>query len=160
MRANVVRARGRAHPPDSHEDRRQLADDPCRAGAVGPARRSPREVEDDLVFPTILLKLRDPRNTAADWADARERLAIGEYTFHSRKTVGTALDPGRPLGDIAEYLGHADPSLTQQVYMSKTVGGARAANALDGLAQPRLNVRGLCRVADPLTHDFRMIPGL
>jgi integrase len=55
------------------------------------------------------------------------------YTFHAfRKTVATALDQaGLSARDVAEYLGHADPSLTQSVYMSKTVGGSRAADAID-----------------------------
>ncbi len=72
--------------------------------------------------------------------DALERaVAAGAplpaYTFHSfRKTVATALDQaGLTPRDIAEYLGHADPSLTMGVYMSKTVGGSRAADALDGV---------------------------
>lgn len=41
-------------------------------------------------------------------------LGIGDYTFQSfRKTVATALDQaGLSPRDIAEYLGHADPSLT------------------------------------------------
>lgn len=50
----------------------------------------------------------------------------------ARKTVATALDQaGLTPRDIAEYLGHADPSLTMGTYMSKTVGGSRAADALD-----------------------------
>lgn len=87
------------------------------------------------VFPTVLGNLRDPRNTSRDWALARDRLNIPPYTFHSfRKTVATALDQaGLSARDIAEYLGHSDPSLTMGTYMSKTVGGKRAADALDGL---------------------------
>ncbi|MFZ8758631.1 site-specific integrase [Microbacterium sp. HMH0099] len=87
----------------------------------------------NLVFPTTLGNLRDPRNTSRDWAEARARLGIGNYSFHSfRKTVATALDQaGLTPRDIAEYLGHADPSLTMGTYMSKTVGGNRAAEALD-----------------------------
>lgn len=89
-----------------------------------------------LVFPTVVGNIRDPRNTSRDWADARKRLGLADgYTFHAfRKTVATALDQaGLSARDIAEYLGHADPSLTQSVYMSKTVGGSRAADALDGV---------------------------
>uniref|UniRef100_UPI00374E15BC tyrosine-type recombinase/integrase n=1 Tax=Clavibacter michiganensis TaxID=28447 RepID=UPI00374E15BC len=51
-----------------------------------------------------------------------------------RKTVATALDQaGLTPRDIAEYLGHADPSLTMGTYMSKTVGGSRAADAIDSV---------------------------
>lgn len=136
VRANVVRAKGRGLIRQAHSKTdagtRTIRVAPALVGLLGDRRV---RASTELVFPTILGNLRDPRNTAADWAAARERLAIGEYTFHSfRKTVGTALDQaGLSARDIAEYLGHADPSLTQQVYMSKTVGGPRAANALDGL---------------------------
>ncbi|GGD83118.1 site-specific integrase [Microbacterium murale] len=85
------------------------------------------------LFPTPLGKRRDRNNTSADWQEARERLELGEYSFHSfRKTVATALDQaGLSARDIAEYLGHTDPHVTMRTYMSKTVGGSRAAEALD-----------------------------
>jgi len=87
----------------------------------------------DVVFPTVRNNLRDPRNTNRDLADMRERCGFGgPYTFHSfRKTVATVLDvAGMSPRAIAEFLGHKDPALTQRVYMSKTVGGPAAANAL------------------------------
>jgi len=92
-----------------------------------------RELGERPLFPTPLGKRRDRRNTAADWQAVRERLELPDYTFHSfRKTVATALDQaGLSARDIAEYLGHANPSLTMNTYMSKTVGGSRAADALD-----------------------------
>lgn len=91
------------------------------------------------LFPTPLGKRRDRRNTSGEWQAARERLGLGNYTFHSfRKTVATALDQaGLSARDIAEYLGHANPSLTMNTYMSKTVGGSRAADALDSLMHIR-----------------------
>lgn len=87
-----------------------------------------------VVFPTPLGRVRDPRGAARDWADARARLGLSDrYTFHAfRKTVATLLDQaGLTARDIAEYLGHTNPALTQTVYMSKTVGGTRAADAID-----------------------------
>lgn len=91
--------------------------------------------EHGLVFPTILGRIRDPRNTSRDWANARDRLGFGYVTTHSfRKTVATALDKaGLSARDIAEYLGHENPSITQDVYMNKNTGGAKAASALDAL---------------------------
>lgn len=89
-----------------------------------------------VVFPTVLGRERDPRGAAREWAAARERLELPDgYTFHAfRKTVATALDQaGLSARDVAEYLGHANPALTQTVYMSKTVGGRRAADALDSV---------------------------
>ncbi len=100
-----------------------------------------RERCDGPVFPTPFLKRRDRRNTANEWRAARERLELGEYTFHSfRKTVATALDQaGLSARAIAEYLGHADPSLTMNVYMSKPVGGTAAARALDEVLRKMAN---------------------
>ncbi|WP_198553617.1 MULTISPECIES: tyrosine-type recombinase/integrase [Microbacterium] len=100
-----------------------------------------RERRDGPVFPTPFLKRRDRRNTANEWRAARERLELGEYTFHSfRKTVATALDQaGLSARAIAEYLGHADPSLTMNVYMSKPVGGTAAARALDEVLRKMAN---------------------
>ena len=102
--------------------------------AVGASLAS-RERRNGPVFPTPLLKRRDRRNTSNAWQDARERLGLPAYTFHSfRKSVATALDQaGLSPRDVAEYLGHSDPSLTMSVYMSKTVGGRRAADALDSV---------------------------
>ena len=91
------------------------------------------------LFSTPLGKRRDRRNTSGEWQRTRERLGIGDYTFHSfRKTVGTALDQaGLSPRDVAEYLGHTDPSLTMNTYMSKKVGGSRAADALDSFMHIR-----------------------
>lgn len=103
-------------------------------GMLGDRRVRGGPNDEGLVFPTVLGRRRDPRAAAREWAAARDRLELpAGYTFHSfRKTVATALDQaGLTPRDIAEYLGHSDPSLTMGVYMSKTVGGTRAANALD-----------------------------
>jgi integrase len=102
-------------------------------GMLGDRRVKGGPHDEGLVFPTVLGRRRDPRAAAREWAAARERLGLSGYTFHSfRKTVATALDQaGLTPRDIAEYLGHSDPSLTMGVYMSKTVGGTRAADALD-----------------------------
>ncbi len=97
-------------------------------------RGGPNDV--GVVFPTVRGRERDARGAAREWADARERLKLpAGYSFHSfRKTVATALDQaGLSARDVAEYLGHANPAITQSVYMSKTVGGRRAADALDSV---------------------------
>jgi integrase len=87
------------------------------------------------VFPTSRGNIRDPRNTSKAWWEARERLGFPTVSTHSfRKTVATALDEaGLSARAIAEYLGHENPSITQDVYMAKNTGGRRAAAALDGL---------------------------
>jgi integrase len=65
----------------------------------------------DLVFPSMLGKLRDAGNTEAGWRANRERLGFPGVTSHSqRKTAGTALDVGGASARaIAEYLGHKSP---------------------------------------------------
>ncbi|MDR6868163.1 integrase [Microbacterium resistens] len=139
IRSNAVRAKGKGviRQPHSKTDAgtRRLRIPSSLLGILGDRRVRGGPNPLGLVFPTVLGNLRDPRNTARDWAQARERLQFPAYTFHSfRKTVATALDQaGLSPRDIAEYLGHADPSLTMGTYMSKTVGGDRASTALDAV---------------------------
>lgn len=139
IRANAVRATGRGIIRQQHTKTdagtRRIQLPAGLIGILGDRRVRGGPNDDGLVFPTVLGKIRDPRNTARDWALARARLGIADYSFHSfRKTVATALDQaGLTPRDIAEYLGHADPSLTMGTYMSKTVGGSRAANAIEAL---------------------------
>ncbi|MFT3797184.1 tyrosine-type recombinase/integrase [Microbacterium sp.] len=139
IRANVVRATGRGVIRQDHSKTdagsRRITLPGVLVGVLGDRRVHGGPNPHGLVFPTVLGNLRDPRNTARDWAAARDRLGLAAYTFHSfRKTVATALDQaGLSARDIAEYLGHADPSLTLGVYMSKTVGGSKAASALDAV---------------------------
>ncbi|GGH45014.1 tyrosine-type recombinase/integrase [Microbacterium album] len=85
-----------------------------------------------LVFPTPLLRQRDPSNAQRELRERREALGYPELTTHSfRKTVATALDAaGLSPRDIAEYLGHQNPSLTMDVYMSKQSGSRRAADLM------------------------------
>ncbi len=139
IRANALRATGKGVIRQEHT-KTDAGARPIRLpgavlGILGDRRVRGGPNLHGLVFPTALGNLRDPRNTARDWAQARTRLELGDYTFHSfRKTVATALDQaGLSPRDIAEYLGHADPSLTMGTYMSKTVGGPKAANALDSV---------------------------
>ena len=72
-------------------------------------------------------------NTEADWRANRDRLGYPKLTSHAlRKTAATALDVGGASARaIAEYLGHKRPSMTQDVYMSRTVGSAATAEHLD-----------------------------
>ncbi len=100
-------------------------------GAMTILRR--REQVSEQVFPSMLGRLRDTSNTEADWRANRVRLGYPTLTSHAlRKTCATALDvSGMSARAIAEYLGHKRPSMTQDVYMSRRVGGRDAAAALD-----------------------------
>ena len=55
-------------------------------------------------------------------------------TSHSfRKTTATILDDaGRSAREIADQLGHARPSMTQDVYMGRRSRNPGAAHALEG----------------------------
>lgn len=93
------------------------------------------ENELNLVFPSMLGKLRDTSNTESDWRENRDRLGYPGFTSHGfRKTVATALDAaGLSARDIADYLGHKHPSMTQDVYMARNTQSAKAAAALTAL---------------------------
>lgn len=58
----------------------------------------------------------------------------GWVTSHAfRKTVATRLDEaGLSARSIADHLGHARPSMTQDVYMGRGVASAEAARGLSG----------------------------
>ena len=86
-----------------------------------------------VAFPSLMGTLRDPVDAESVWRRNRDRLGYPSSTSHSlRKTTATALDvAGMSARAIAEYLGHSKPSLTQDVYMSRNVGSAAAADHLD-----------------------------
>lgn len=77
--------------------------------------------------------LRDLSNTAADLREILDRLGypwVSSHTF--RKTVATRLDQaGWTPRQIADQLGHAQPSMTLDVYMGRKVVNAEAAKVLD-----------------------------
>jgi integrase len=77
--------------------------------------------------------LRDPRNTNRELRKALDKIGYTWVTSHTfRKTVGTRLDDaGLSARLIADQLGHARPSMTQDVYMGRNVVNAAAAVLLD-----------------------------
>lgn len=89
-----------------------------------------------LVFPSPRGGIRDPSNTNRVWRDATSRLGLGQVTFHAfRKSVATILDgAGLSARDIADQLGHAHVSMTQDVYMARRTNTRRAAVELERVA--------------------------
>lgn len=81
-----------------------------------------------LLFPTVLMHLRDPSNTQRELRDIRESLGYPKLMTHTfRKSAATILDrAGMSAAEIAAYLGHANPSMTQDVYMNTLKGDTRA----------------------------------
>jgi integrase len=76
---------------------------------------------------------RDPSNTSRDLRTARGTASFAWVTSHVfRKTCATILDEaGLSPRAIADQLGHARPSMTQDVYVGRKVINPATAAALD-----------------------------
>jgi len=98
------------------------------------AKRRP-QTPAEWVFPSSTGSLRDPDNTRKG---LRRALSGSEWEgLHPhavRHLVATRLDEaGLSAREIADYLGHAQVSMTQDVYMNRRTVGLAAAEALEGL---------------------------
>jgi len=105
---------------------------------------------DEPVFANSLGGLRDPKNTRRDVRHALDRADFTWVTSHNfRKTTATLLDQaGLSARVIADQLGHARPSMTQDVYMGRKLVDGRAVEALEeafGRAELSLNSEPLER---------------
>ena len=78
------------------------------------------------------MRLRDPSNTQREIRDRRDALGYPKPSTHSfRKTVATILDrKGLSATEIADYLGHENPSMTQDVYMNTLKESTKAAEVM------------------------------
>lgn len=76
---------------------------------------------------------RDPHNTGGRLRDALRRATFDWVTSHVfRKTAATILDEAKLTARaIAGHIGHARPSITQDVYMDKRAGSREAADILN-----------------------------
>lgn len=85
------------------------------------------------VFPDSLGGLRDPSNTLRVLRECRGTDGFAWVTSHVfRKTAATILDDaGLSSRLIADQLGHAKPSMTQDVYLARKVVSSAAAAALE-----------------------------
>lgn len=87
-----------------------------------------------LVFPDSLGGWRDPSNVLRVLREARDAAGFDWVTSHVwRKTCATVLEAGLSAREIADQLEHADPSLTQRVYMGRGIASGAAAEALEDL---------------------------
>jgi integrase len=89
----------------------------------------------DPVFCAQLGGLRDPSNTHAALRDAFDRAGFDWVTSHTfRKTVATRMDQaGLSARAAADQLGHAQPSMTQDVYFGRKARVTGAATLLEAL---------------------------
>ncbi|WP_019806700.1 tyrosine-type recombinase/integrase [Saccharomonospora halophila] len=85
------------------------------------------------VFPNSEGGLRDPSNVLRVLRQVRGSEGFAWVTSHVfRKTAATVLDEaGLSARVIADQLGHAQPSMTQDVYLGRKVAGRAAASALE-----------------------------
>jgi integrase len=85
------------------------------------------------VFPDALGGWRDPSNTSRDLRNARGSTDFAWVTSHVfRKTAATELDrAGLTARQIADQLGHAKVSMTQDRYLGRRAMGRDAADALE-----------------------------
>ena len=101
---------------------------------IGTRIDNPAIVTDVAVFPSPLGRLRNRSNTTGDLRRALDRIGypwVSSHTF--RKTAITRLDDaGLSARQIADHVGHARPSMTQDVYMGRSVASSAAAEILNG----------------------------
>lgn len=86
-----------------------------------------------VIFPSSTGTLRDPDNFGKQWREVRDALGLPDVSSHSfRKTVATLIDDAGMSARIgADQLGHARPSMTQDVYMSRGQVHTEVADVLD-----------------------------
>jgi integrase-like protein len=97
-------------------------------------RRKPADARpDDPVFTAPMGGLRDPSNTNADLRGAFDKAGYPWVTSHVyRKTVASLMDEaGLSARAAADQLGHAQVSMTQNVYMKRKVVKTGAAGVLE-----------------------------
>ena len=85
------------------------------------------------VFPDSRGGWRDPSNTSRDLRNARGSAEFAWVTSHVfRKTAATEMDrDGLTARQIADQLGHAKVSMTQDRYLGRRAVGKHAARSLD-----------------------------
>lgn len=106
---------------DAHHRRKGGRQDPNAAGVI---------------FPSSTGTLRDPDNFGKQWREVREDLGVADVSSNSfRKTVATLIDDSGLSARVgADQLGHARPSMTQDIYMSRGHVHMEVAAVLDKAA--------------------------
>lgn len=98
-------------------------------------RRRVESLGETPVFPDSLYGWRDPSNTLRVLRQCRDAAGFDWVTSHVfRKTCLTLLDEAKLTPrQVADVAGHADPSMTQRVYMGRGIASEEAAAALEDL---------------------------
>jgi integrase len=142
IRGTVIRVKGqglRIKPkPKSRAGYRKLR---LPSWAVDMLRcRKQQAVPNDwrVVFTSPMGLLRDPSNTQADLRDVFQRIGYPWVTSHVfRKTAATLLDDaGVTARKIADQLGQAQVSVTQDYYLGRKIASEDAARVLEIIGRP------------------------
>lgn len=106
---------------------------PCTVELLRHRLSDPSYSTGEVIFPSPLGRIRDTSNTAADLRRVFDRAGFDWVSSHTlRKTVATRLDDaGFSARQIADHLGHAHPSMTQDVYLGRRAGNPEVARALE-----------------------------
>ncbi|GAA3436624.1 site-specific integrase [Kutzneria kofuensis] len=136
MQGNVIRARGKGKilnrgKTENAQRPIPLADWCC---AMLIERRAAVTNLAGPIFPSTTGTIREASNVRnRAWKPFAERAGYGWVTFRTfRKTVATLLDDaGLTARQIADILGHARPSMTQDVYMGRRTVSRIGAEALE-----------------------------
>jgi integrase len=91
-----------------------------------------------VVFTSPTSLLRDPSNTQADLRDVFQRIGYPWVTSHVfRRTAATLLDDaGVAARKIADQLGQAQVSVTQDYYLGRRIASEDAARVLEIIGRP------------------------
>lgn len=95
---------------------------------------------DQPLFPSVVGGFRDPANVRRELREARGEAALAWITSHTfRKTAATILDEAALSARlVADQLGHARPSMTQDVYLARRAVDSQAAQALEAALRDAL----------------------
>lgn len=95
---------------------------------------------DQPVFSDFLGSFRDPANVRRELREARGKETLAWITSHAfRKTAATILDEAALSARlVADHLGHARPSMTQDVYLGRRAVDSQAAFALEAALRDAL----------------------
>lgn len=109
-----------------------------------------RPARGTMLFESSTGTLRDPDTVARQWRQVRAALDLEWVTSHTfRKTVATILDEeGLTARVAADQLGHAQVSMTSDVYFGRGRVHVEAADALDGAMAKASGKRPVCTKKD------------
>ena len=142
IRGTVIRVKGHGllikPKPKSRAGYRKLRLPAWTVEMLQRRKRQAQPNEWGVVFTSPMGLLRDPSNTQADLRDVFQRIGYPWVTSHVfRKTAATLLDDaGVTARKIADQLGQAQVSVTQDYYLGRKIASEDAARVLEIIGRP------------------------